>query len=335
MRTCPQCRREFPAVEGAPTQQCPHCGHESGDAPRATAAPARTDPAGAASEGFRLFRKHYGAILLVWLPAAIAEIVGGLALLAYERQTNLPSTLEALSALPLGDQLRLLGVVLPVVLVTYGVQMAMWTRVAAIVHRAIEPDAPALPKGRRSAAVFGLGMTLAFVHAAGLVFLIVPFLIFFHWFLFAPAALAGGASGIGAALEESRRMAKERKTYGFTALVLLTLVSATLLAGMLAASGIGMLRFLGVRSAEVDTLVAAGANWLLLPVVATLPAAFYFLARKAPAPGAPEKVDPGAPASQRFRTTKCPGCGTLVPYTATGQPVDVTCPVCGRSGKVL
>lgn len=331
MRTCTKCGAEYPEVAGVDTQQCPHCGLETPTRARPALQAARADPAGAAALGLHLSRRHYGALLLLWIPALLVDVAGSLALVAYQAAADIPENLYALS---IGEQMRFLGVALPVFVVIIGAKLAAMAVSSALVADALAPEGgnrSLLSMRGRSGGAMALGVALALAYLAGLVLLIVPFVIFFHWWLFAPAAYVE-RKGIGAALDASRRFARERKTFGFTALLLIVLAGLYIASSLASVVVLVSFEAAGVSSGYVNALVATLTTWLASPFFATLPAAYYFAAAKAPQQS---PIDPSAPPADRFRTTKCPGCGTLVPYTATGQPVDVVCPVCGRAGKVL
>jgi hypothetical protein len=177
-----------------------------------------------------------------------------------------------------------------------------------------------------------MGALLAVSLPLGLILLVVPFLVFFHWLMYAPAALAEGRT-VAQAVEASRAFARERKTAGFTALVLLVWAAVLLVRFFVLdavfASGLDAV---DVPPSYADATADALAMWVLGPLVPLFPAAYWSLARRAPLP-APTPA--AAPHAERARTTKCPQCGALVPYAATGAPVDVTCPECGRRGRVL
>ena len=312
-------------------QQCPHCGHEARTRAAETAgAPAAVDPAGAAAHAFRFTGKRYLPLLLLWLPAGLVDLTGSLALAAYQVAAAIP---EDLTTLTLSQQMRFLGVALPIMVTIYAAKLAAWTGVAAYVGDLVDPKGGHVAALRgRGLQIMMLGFALSLAYVAGLFLLIVPFLVFFHWFLFAPAALAEPGRSVGGALDASRRFAKERRTFGFTALVLFVLAGLFIAYIVLASVFLSVAEALGMTSDYAAAALQALAAWLVAPLSSVLPASFYWLAKQAPSE---RPVDPAAPLADRFRTTKCPGCGTLVPYTATGQPVDVTCPVCGRTGKVL
>lgn len=328
MIDCPACGRAFPAVEGATEQTCPHCGHEfgtflKGDLPRPPA-----DPAAAAAAGFRIFVKRYPSFLLLWLPVLLVDVAVELSLQAYGNRVGLPTDLAQVDA---ATALRYLGVGVPLYLAFYAVQLAFFAVIAAHVldHAAGEGGTATLRATlAKPGALLGLGLVLMLAYLGGLVLLIIGAVVFFHWYQFAPAALADRRRGVVDALQASRRFAKERRTFGFTALVLFVAFALAIVWAVLSAAGGAI--FGGAPLARI--LVGALASWLLTPLVAILPAAYWAIAQHAPPP------DPGAPQgppAERFRTTKCPQCGTLVPYEASDGPVEVACPVCGRKGKVL
>ena len=360
MRTCARCQREYPEVAGVDAQRCPHCAHEEptrAPGPTSAAAPMGAAPgtppadaAGGLSFAMRLARERYPRLLLLWLPAFAVEAIGGALLLAYQLSLGLPTTAEELQGAEPDKLMRFAGVAFPLFALTIVARVLAATAVAAEALDALRVDGGGhLARLRRrmpSALGFALGVTLLALAiptvaalpfvvvfgGIGIVLMIIPLVVVFHLFLFAPAAQAHAAGGMAASIRESRRFARERRTFGFTLFVLLALVGASIVTAIVA-----YLASLGAEAAGAPPLwadLAASSllNWLLLPVVAAMPAGFYALARQAPAE---RPVDASAPAAERFRTTKCPGCGTLVPYTATGQPVDVTCPVCGRTGKIL
>ena len=334
MERCERCGRDFPAVLGADTQVCPHCGHEGG-ARAVASAPAgeapRADPAGAAAHAFRLFAARWPAFLAAWAPAALVGALAYAAVEAYAASAGLPADPFAMTT---GERMRWLGIALPLLLVAQVVNLASWCLVAARAMDAERPGAEALRAAlRRPGALLALGALLTTAYLVGLMLLVVPFLVFFHWFLHAPAALAQEPGrGVGGALEASRRFARERRTMGFTALVLFVGLGVFVAGVVLHSLAAAALAAAGLDHPLAIAALGPLAAWPLAPLLPLLPASFWLLAARAPE-AAPVRA--GAPAAERFRTTKCPGCGTLVPYTATGQPVEVACPVCGRSGRVL
>ena len=331
MRTCPRCARIYPEVAGADAQKCPFCGHETleplpvDDAPRPMPL---ADPVGALSYATRFTRRAYPRLLAVWLPVVVMDALVSLAVVAYQAAT--PGT-EDLGRLTTDQALALLGVLAPLYFLDFVVTFAAWTWVARLVLR----DAPGAParQGPTLTAALAMGALLSLALVAGLVLLVVPALVLFHMFLFAPAALAAGA-GTGGSFDASRRFARERQTIGFT--VLMVVLSVVLLALAYALSG---LLHAGLAAANVDSpFVGALADvlpgWLLWPLLPVLPASYWLLAR-ASAEGTPAEPTTTRPAAAAPRATKCPTCGTLISYQPTGAPVDVTCPECGTSGRVL
>lgn len=315
MIECPDCGRVYPDVVGAPTQVCPHCGREVDSPPSPRAAPAlpRADPVGALALAWRVARKDYLWLLLLWLPAFVVELGVAFAVSAYARSADLLVD----GAMTTGQQMQYLGVSLPLYVVVFTVRLAAWTFVAA---RALDValGGARLARWRTLVApALAMGFVLTLAYAAGWLLLVVGFLVFFHWFVYAPAQLADGAEGLGAAFDRSRRFARERRTMGFTALALV--VGCALVVPY----------FLLGNLAEPWGLVAPPAwAWLVGPVLPLLAACFVAVARDAPAPPA----GGGAPARA---TTTCPQCRALIPYTPSSGPVEVTCPSCGRSGRVL
>lgn len=336
MRTCPNCGRDHPEVVGADEQRCPYCGHETRTPPPEDAAAEMpfADPVGALSHAARFVSRHYPRLLLLWLPVLVADVLAALAVVAYQERSGLVDVAD----LSPSDALSLLGVALPLYFVDFAVTFAGWGLVAAHV---LDPEgraggARASFRGRLPGAL-AMGALLTLALLAGFVMLVIPFLVFLHLFLFAPAAFAGGAR-VGEAFDRSRRFARERATYGFTALVVLVgalILGATyLLAGMLHEA----LDAAGVRSVYVQAVVEVLPAWLLSPLLPVLPASYWRLAAQAETASGAMADPAGAsvtPAAERLRTTKCPRCGTLIRYASTGQPVEVRCPSCGASGRVL
>ena len=340
VRTCPECGRRFPEVAGAGSQECPFCGHETPDAPR-PAEPAEApvppdaearpiaDPVGALAHAGGFVSRRYLRLLALWVPVLVMDVVVTLALVAY--QAAHPET-EDLARLSVDQGLALLGVVLPLLLLDLAVTFAAWAWVARLVlgeggHAGGEARAPPRVPLGASLAVGGI-LTVAL--AGGLVLLLLPGLILFHMFLFAPAALAGG-EGVGGAFDASRRFSKERQTAGFTALVVLAaalLYAASFAIASFLARAAGTL---GLPSPYVLGVLEVLPSWFLSPLLPVLPASYWLLARRAEEAPARD-ARPSGPARA---TTKCPRCATLVPYTPTGAPVDVKCPRCGAAGRVL
>ncbi|HUR68941.1 MAG TPA: zinc ribbon domain-containing protein [Candidatus Thermoplasmatota archaeon] len=314
MRTCPSCGREYPEVAGAPTQVCPHCGFELAAAPAGAAVVVGTDPVGAIRHAWRLARGHYLSFLVLWLPALALELAGDTLTDAYSRARGFTEPMTT------GEQMQLLGVALPLFLLLSIVQLALWTFVAARVLALTPMPAPRVSwRALLPAALLG-GLVLTLTYTAGLLLLLVGFFVFLHWFLYVPAEIARGARGVGAAFEASRRFARERRTHGFTALVVL--VGALAFVPYVALDGLP-----GWQGNALSALWA----WLTGPVVPLLAASYVAIAQK----GDPTTQRSVVPATRA--TTTCPRCATLIPYTpgASGGAVDVTCPSCGYAGRVL
>lgn len=315
MIECPACGRLYPDVVGAPSQVCPHCGHEVESTAPARAAPPlpRADPVGAVALAWRVARKSYLGLVLLWAPAFLVELAVAFGVEAYARSVGLLVD----GTMTTGQQMQYLGVALPLYVLVFTVRLAAWTLVGA---RALDVALGGARLARWRALVapsLAMGFVLTLAYAAGWLMLVVGFLVFFHWFLYAPAMLADGASGLGAAFDRSRRFARERRTMGFTALALVVGLA------------LAVPYFLVGDLAEPWGLVAQPAwAWLVGPILPLLAASFVAVARDAPAPGARAGLAPRA-------TTTCPQCRTLIPYTPSTGPVDVTCPSCGRAGRVL
>lgn len=334
MRECPACGRAYPEVVGAEEQRCPFCGHETRDAPApATATRVHreplADPVGALAHAARFASRHYPRLLLIWLPVLAVDVGLGLAITAYQEKLGLLDTAD----LSTGDALALLGLAAPLYLLDFAVTFAAWGLVGAhLLDLSRGGGARRAGYRRRLPGALAMGGLLTVALMAGFVLAFVPFLVFLHLFLFAPVAYADGAR-VGEAFDRSRRFARERETYGFTALVVL------LLAGVVAVSFVvggwlpGWLAMAGITSPYAVAFFEPLPSWLLSPFVASLPASYWVLAsqeRAAVAPGA-ARTQPEA----HTRSTKCPRCATLIPYEPTGAPVDVRCPKCGASGRVL
>lgn len=302
---------------------CPHCGHEAGGfVTGAETQGARVDAAAAVGRAFRLFGQKWPLLVAIWGPAIAIELLASLALGAYQRSTGIVIAPE----MAMADQLRLLGVAAPLALLGFTVQLALWGAIAAVAL-----GKPRASLFERPGPYLTLGLVLTFLYLAGAALLVVPFFVFFHWFLYAPAAMADAEGRTGAALDASRAFSRRMRTFGFTALVLFVWLGTVLVAlGAAAVVSLAGER-LGVEDPFLSETAGTIAGGLVAPIVPLLPACYWALARDA----RPQAPTPDAMASERFRTTKCPQCGALVPYTATGNPVDVTCPICGRSGRVL
>lgn len=333
MRTCLRCGRAYPEVAGAEAQRCPFCGQEAVDldlAPQAEEAPLPlADPVGALAHAGRFVARSYPRLLALWLPVVVMDATVALAIVAY--QAVRPETAD-LGALTVDQALSLLGVISPLYFLDFAVTFAAWSWVARAVM-----GPPSAARGSRQGASLGaavaMGALLTLALVAGFLLALVPSLVLFHMFLFAPAALAAGST-VGGAFEESRRFARERRTAGFTALMVL-------LAGLLVGASFALGSLLqdvlvagGVGSPVALALAEALPGWLLWPLLPVLPASYWLLAREAGARDAEAHAMAAGAATTR-RSTKCPKCGALVPYDATGGPVDVTCPLCGTSGRVL
>ena len=293
----------------------------------------RVDPAGAAARGFALFARRYPSFLLLWLPILVLNVAVELALQAYGAGLGITPNVP-LSQLDVSTGLRYLGVGVPLYLAFVAVELAFFAVIAAhVLDHVGESGATQTLRAtlRMPGALLGLGVVLMLAFLGGIVLLVVGAVVFFHWYQFAPAALAQRRQGVVDALGASRRFAKERRTFGFTALVLFVAVGVAVLSALIAAVVAAGLAAIGASGDWVGIVVSALASWALVPLVAVLPASYWALAQNAPI--AQSEV-PSMPA-ERARTTKCPQCGTLVPYEATGTAVDVTCPSCGRQGKVL
>ena len=320
MRPCPRCGRVFPEVRGAPEQACPSCGHVfPSDAPPAGQAPppaeARVDPVAALGLAARTAVRRYPALLLAWAPLVLVDFGVGLLV-----ERTLPADA---SALGVQAQLRLLGIVLPPLLLLGAAEMAGWGLVSAAAFGRARDVLP------RLGALLLLGLLLTATFVAGFLLLVVPFFVFLHWFAYAPAALAEGRT-VGQAFEASRAFAKQRRAYGFTVLIVLAWLVAAGATFALAAALAPLLAGLGLGPAAVAALGGALAAWPFAPLVPLLPASYWRLASRAPAAETAPKAAPGPRA-----TTTCPKCGTLFPFERAGGPVDVTCPSCGNRGRVL
>ncbi|MFA5862846.1 MAG: hypothetical protein WDA16_14230 [Candidatus Thermoplasmatota archaeon] len=337
MRTCEQCGRSFAEVLGAPEQTCPQCGHAHNEAHGSFAAPEPVDPVSAARTALRLFGKHWGALMVLWLPVVLVTLCAQALVTAYDEAQGITPDLGAMSV---AQSLQYLGVALPAALVATMVELGMWVVIAAFV---LEREGVASPGSlrrvmRSPTKVLGLGMLLTLSFFVGLVLLVVPFFFFLHRFAYAPAAAADGNTVQGA-LAASSAFAKERRTLGFTALIVLVWIVLVIIGLVLSAPEQALFKLVGVPEAYAEAFAPVIASWPLAPFLPLLPASYWAIARKQPAAAAAVPAPAGAvvptSAAERFRTTKCPQCETLVPYTATGGPVDITCPVCGRQGRVL
>lgn len=312
MIECAACRRLFPEVMGAPTQRCPHCQHEqasvAAETSSATAPVARADPVAALSGAWAHARRRYHVLLALWLPALAVDLAAVYVLAFYERSAGLEG-----ARLTTGQAMQYLGVALPLYLGVFTVKLASWSLVAA------EPAGALRATLRRWPLLLLMGFMLLLTYLAGFALVLVGFLVFFHWFLYVPAIVADGEASPARAFERSRAFAREHKTAGFTALVLLLGLLVLVLAGLLT------LALGGVGIAEVAGPVA---SWLVSPFLALLPATYWRIAKDARPVAAPAPLE-------RTGRTRCPKCATLIRHDARAGPIDVTCPSCGYSGRVL
>lgn len=315
MRPCPSCGRAFPEVRGAEEQACPHCGHVFRDDAAPPAEAARVDPVAALALAWQTLKRRYLFLLLAWAPLVVVDFAT-----AWVVDATFPADAQALDV---QSQLRLLGIALPPLLALGAFEMAGWGLVAATAFG----DARAAL--RRVGALLALGLLLTLTFVAGGLLLIVPFFVFLHWFLYAPAALVEGRT-VAQAFEASRSFARARRTYGFTALVVLAYAAYAAVAYALGSALAGAFASAGMPSAVAGALGGALAAWPLAPLVPLLPASYWRLASGTAAP----QPTAAAPAPTRATTT-CPKCRTLIPFERTGQPVDVACPNCGNRGRVL
>lgn len=316
MITCERCGRLHPEVVGAPSQVCPHCGAESATPQRAVEDTRAADPVGAATHAARFLKQRYLQLLLLGLPVPIVQLVASYATQLYVDAKGLDAPV-----LTTGQQMQFLGVALPLSILVGAAWFAYWCVPAALLLRG---EARSLLA--RWPQLLAVGFVLTLLYAAGLLLLIVPFFVFAHWFLHVPAALADRETTIAGAFEASRRFARERRTHGFTALVVMIWTATAILVFALDA-------MLSTRLGALGPAVWPLATWLLLPVVPAFPAAFWALAARAPVP---EATPSAAVAAAREGSTTCPHCGEIIRYAkGNGGPVDVVCPACGRGGRVL
>lgn len=314
MRPCPRCGRTFAEVLGAPEQACPYCGHAFPTiAPLGRVVGPRVDPVAALALAGRTLRARYPMLLLLWIPAVVVSFgVSWLVTLAIQGDPTL---------MTVPDRMRALGIVTPALFASLGLEFALWALVAASSFGDVRTTVA------RVGALVGLGFLLTFTFFAGALLLVVPFFVFFHWFQHAPAALAEGRS-VTAAFEASRAFAKERRTYGWTVLVLLAWAATIAASYALGAPLARGLEAAGMPPAAAEALGSALAAWPFAPLVPLLPAAYWRLASGAPTGDAPAAVT-GAPARE---SVKCPRCGALLPYTPTSE---VACPHCSFRGRAL
>jgi len=320
MIECERCGRLYPEVVGAPSQVCPHCEHETGAAaPRREAEPRAipADPVGAITLAARVGAREYPRLLLLWLPALLVELAAGAIILAYSDALGIPDDGTSTT----GQDMQLLGVAMPLLLLFFSARLATWSFVAARVFAFAAPDAPRVAWRRLLPQALLGGFVLTLAYMAGALLLLIGWFVVLHWFAYVPAFVARGGR-VTSAFDESRRFAREHATFGFTALLALVLIGVY--GGWYALS----LALDGWLAELAPALVL----WLTGPLVPLLAASYVALAsteeKEAPAPrsGAAEVVR---------ASTKCPQCATLIPYTPTGAPVDVVCPSCGRAGRVL
>lgn len=342
MRTCERCNRGYAEVLGASEQRCPHCGQAHTEPAASFAAPEPVDPVSAAKTAFRLFGRHWGKLMLLWLPVVLVTLLVQLGVTAYDEQQGISPDLAATN---LTQSLRYLGVALPAALVASTVDLGMWVVIAAFVleREGVAAEGTLRRVMRSPGVILGMGVLLTLSFFVGIVLIILPFFFFLHRFAFAPAALAQGGR-VPEAFGASSAFARSRKSYGFTALMVLVWIALFLVETLLSAPEQALFRLIGVPKAYAEAIAPVFASWPLAPLLPLLPASYWAIAAAAAAAGAPagaittttptSTTTPGR-AAERFRTTKCPQCATLVPYTATGEPVDITCPVCGRKGRVL
>lgn len=330
MLRCPECGRELPEVIGASSQQCPHCGHEWSPQDSASRRAAAPDPVGAAAAAFRFARRHYFAAMVLWIPAVVVDVAATVGVGSYEQAHGLTDVARLTDA----QRLDWLGVAAPLLLVTVVLKLGLFAAIGGLV---LDREGPLRASSALAAVVrrpwrlVALGLVLTLAYLVGVLLALVGFLVLFHWFQYAPVALADRGKGLGDAFDASRRFARERRAFGFTALVLFVVLAAFVVDQLLELGVSGALHGFGLGNLWTDALVGAVALWIVTPIVAILPASYWAVAAHAP----PVEAPASAPAPSAFRTTKCPQCGTLIPYTATGEPVDVECPSCGRKGRVL
>lgn len=325
----------MPEVLGADTQECPHCGAEVASSTSAVPEPrTMVDAAAGAAAALRVARTSYLAALLLWIPALVVDVAASLGISYYQSSHGIPPDVAAIDD---AQRLELLGVGVPLLALTFLLKLALFAPTAGLVldRMGVTREGSALASAaRRVLAILALGAILLLLYVVGTLLALVGLIVLYHWFQFAPAAFADRRGGVTDALGASRRFAQERRAYGFTALSFFALFAAIVLDLVLNAGGNMLMRALLPQDWS-DAIVGSVALWLVTPFLAILPAAYWGLATRAPAPPAAPDAEAPAPAPRALATTKCPQCATLIPYTPTGAPVDVTCPVCGRKGKVL
>lgn len=316
-------------MRGAPEQACPHCGHEFAPEGTAEEAKPRADPVAALAHAFRFAKRHYGAALVLWIPALLLDVGATLAVGAYEHARGLDVDVAAMSD---AQRLSWLGVAAPILLLTFVLKLALFAPVGALVlDRSQEGSRALRAVARMPVTLAALGLLLTLAYVVGALFALVGFFVLFHWYQYAPVALAQRRRGLGDAFEASRRFARERRTYGFTALVLLVALAAFLVAQGVEIGVDAFLRAQGWSHEWTDALVGGVASFLVAPFVAILPASFWVIAAHEP----PAPVAQAETPRPQAKTTRCPQCATLIPYEPTGAPVAVVCPKCGRKGSVI
>jgi hypothetical protein len=271
------------------------------------------DPVGAIQVAFTLARREYIWFLLLWIPAFLLELAAGFADPLYRQARGLPA-----GTLTTGETLETLGVQVPLLFLAYTVRFALWAFIALRTLDAVLGGERTTRWRTLVIPSLALGGILVLTYTAGALLVFVGFFVFLHWFLYAPAMLANGAKGVGAALEASRAFARERRTFGFTALVVLL--------GMIAF----VASYLLEKQAGPGGIILPGLfAWLVAPIVPMLAASFVAISQKEP-----PVVLTGATPEPRAATT-CPRCATLIPYASAEEAVEVVCPSCGYAGSVL
>lgn len=283
--------------------------------PPAHATPA--DPVGAIQLAWRIARSDYGLLLLLWLPALALQLAVGFAIVGYERAQGFAADPALMTT---GEQMEWLGVVLPLSLLLLTTRVALWTFVGARVLDRVLGGKRLAGWQKLVGPAFAVGFVLVLTYLAGALLLLVGLFVFVHWFLYAPAFVAQGARGVGAALEASRRFARERRTQGFTALALL-----------LGALVYGAWSLLGLLPGALGIVAPAIVAWLFGPVVPLLAASYVALALRSPK----KPAQPDAVAAVERATTTCPKCARLIPYTPSAEGARIVCPNCGHEGRVF
>ncbi|MHB8604311.1 MAG: MJ0042-type zinc finger domain-containing protein [Thermoplasmatota archaeon] len=349
----------MPEAHGAPSQRCPHC--QTVFVPGAASAPPTVasaalpewpkgiralDATGALSLGLRLFWRDWPRSLVLWTPVLAVSLAANLGGVAWARANALPANISTADP---GLLFRFLGFAIPVFLLSAIVNLAWWAPQASLVRARLAGATPTLAGALQTLAarlstVGALAAVLTLLYVAGAIALVVPALVFLYWYLFAPAAALEADATLPKALAASRAFAREKKTLGFTLVVLVAVALAYLVTRLLTA-GAGALAE-ATRPGSYDWGTAAGdsiGTWLFAPLAPTLAAAFYFgvklgvpPVRAVPAPEAtfPTAAAPGAGA---IELTKCPHCATVFPYkpsAVAGDAVRVECPTCGKAGLI-